>query len=103
MVGGAPVTCDWADQIGAHGYSEDAIGAVESQTAGESDLSWLVVWVSKIRDAPRSVQTPSAFPGRMEFELARLLQSPNIDKTKQNINGCYPELWLKSLTRDFPV
>ena len=28
MVGGAPVTRGWADEIGAHGYSEDAIGAV---------------------------------------------------------------------------
>jgi corrinoid protein of di/trimethylamine methyltransferase len=28
MVGGAPVTADWARQIGADGFSEDAIGAV---------------------------------------------------------------------------
>ncbi len=28
MVGGAPVTQSWADQIGADGYAEDAIGAV---------------------------------------------------------------------------
>mgnify|MGYP005848353891 CR=1 FL=1 len=28
MVGGAPVTRDWVKQIGADGYSEDAIGAV---------------------------------------------------------------------------
>ena len=28
MVGGAPVTRSWADEIGAEGYSEDAIGAV---------------------------------------------------------------------------
>jgi corrinoid protein of di/trimethylamine methyltransferase len=28
MVGGAPVTRSWADQIGADGYAEDAIGAV---------------------------------------------------------------------------
>ncbi|MGA9399055.1 MAG: corrinoid protein [Anaerolineaceae bacterium] len=28
MVGGAPVTRDWVQQIGADGYSEDAIGAV---------------------------------------------------------------------------
>ena len=28
MVGGAPVTRRWADQIGADGYSEDALGAV---------------------------------------------------------------------------
>lgn len=28
MVGGAPVTRDWAAEIGADGYSEDAIGAV---------------------------------------------------------------------------
>jgi len=28
MVGGAPVTRDWAEEIGAGGYSEDAIGAV---------------------------------------------------------------------------
>ena len=28
MVGGAPVTRGWADEIGAEGYSEDAIGAV---------------------------------------------------------------------------
>jgi len=28
MVGGAPVTRDWAMQIGADGFSEDAIGAV---------------------------------------------------------------------------
>lgn len=29
MVGGAPVTGSWADEIGADGYSEDALGAVE--------------------------------------------------------------------------
>ncbi len=28
LVGGAPVTKDWATEIGADGYSEDAIGAV---------------------------------------------------------------------------
>ena len=28
MVGGAPVTREWVDEIGADGYSEDAIGAV---------------------------------------------------------------------------
>jgi corrinoid protein of di/trimethylamine methyltransferase len=28
MVGGAPVTRSWANEIGAEGYSEDAIGAV---------------------------------------------------------------------------
>jgi trimethylamine corrinoid protein len=28
MVGGAPVTRDWVQKIGAEGYSEDAIGAV---------------------------------------------------------------------------
>jgi corrinoid protein of di/trimethylamine methyltransferase len=28
MVGGAPVTHSWADEIGADGYAEDAIGAV---------------------------------------------------------------------------
>jgi methylmalonyl-CoA mutase cobalamin-binding domain/chain len=28
MVGGAPVTSGWAKEIGAEGYSEDAIGAV---------------------------------------------------------------------------
>lgn len=29
IVGGAPVTQGWAEEIGADGYSEDAIGAVE--------------------------------------------------------------------------
>jgi methanogenic corrinoid protein MtbC1 len=29
MVGGAPVTRSWAVEIGADGYAEDAIGAVE--------------------------------------------------------------------------
>ncbi len=29
IVGGAPVTRAWADEIGADGYAEDAIGAVE--------------------------------------------------------------------------
>ena len=29
MVGGAPVTQSWAEQIGADGYAEDATGAVE--------------------------------------------------------------------------
>ena len=29
MVGGVPVTRDWAGEIGADGYSEDAVGAVE--------------------------------------------------------------------------
>jgi len=28
MVGGAPVTRQWATEIGAEGYSEDAVGAV---------------------------------------------------------------------------
>jgi methylmalonyl-CoA mutase cobalamin-binding domain/chain len=28
MVGGAPVTKAWADEIGADGYGEDAVGAV---------------------------------------------------------------------------
>jgi len=28
MVGGAPVTRDWAEEIGADGYGEDAVGAV---------------------------------------------------------------------------
>lgn len=28
MVGGAPVTYGWAEEIGAEGYSEDAVGAV---------------------------------------------------------------------------
>jgi len=28
MVGGAPITQNWADKIGADGYAEDAIGAV---------------------------------------------------------------------------
>jgi len=28
MVGGAPVTRGWMEEIGAHGYAEDAIGAV---------------------------------------------------------------------------
>ena len=28
MVGGAPVTEEWADKVGADGYAEDAIGAV---------------------------------------------------------------------------
>jgi methanogenic corrinoid protein MtbC1 len=28
MVGGAPVTQEWVQQIGADGYSEDAVGAV---------------------------------------------------------------------------
>ena len=28
MVGGAPVTRDWAEEIGADGFSEDAVGAV---------------------------------------------------------------------------
>lgn len=28
MVGGAPVTQEWAEEIGADGYSEDAVGAV---------------------------------------------------------------------------
>jgi corrinoid protein of di/trimethylamine methyltransferase len=29
MVGGAPVTSEWVNEIGADGYSEDAIGAVQ--------------------------------------------------------------------------
>jgi methylmalonyl-CoA mutase cobalamin-binding domain/chain len=28
LVGGAPVTASWAEEIGADGYAEDAIGAV---------------------------------------------------------------------------
>jgi methanogenic corrinoid protein MtbC1 len=28
MVGGAPVTRSWAEEIGADGFSEDAMGAV---------------------------------------------------------------------------
>jgi methanogenic corrinoid protein MtbC1 len=30
LVGGAPVTRDWTDQIGADGTSEDAMGAVNA-------------------------------------------------------------------------
>jgi len=30
MIGGAPVTSDWVNKIGADGYSEDAIGAVNA-------------------------------------------------------------------------
>ena len=30
MIGGAPVTSDWVKKIGADGYSEDAIGAVNA-------------------------------------------------------------------------
>jgi corrinoid protein of di/trimethylamine methyltransferase len=30
MIGGAPVTSDWVKKIGADGYSEDAIGAVNT-------------------------------------------------------------------------
>lgn len=29
MIGGAPISQDWADKIGADGYAEDAVGAVE--------------------------------------------------------------------------
>ncbi|MBS1251001.1 MAG: Methionine synthase [Anaerolineales bacterium] len=29
LIGGAPVTSEWADDIGADGYAEDAIGAVK--------------------------------------------------------------------------
>jgi methylmalonyl-CoA mutase cobalamin-binding domain/chain len=29
LVGGAPVTRDWANEIGADGYAEDAVGAVK--------------------------------------------------------------------------
>ena len=29
MIGGAPISQDWADTIGADGYAEDAVGAVE--------------------------------------------------------------------------
>lgn len=32
MVGGAPVTQEWADTIGADGYAEDVVGAVELGT-----------------------------------------------------------------------
>jgi len=30
MIGGAPVTSDWVKKINADGYSEDAIGAVNT-------------------------------------------------------------------------
>jgi methanogenic corrinoid protein MtbC1 len=30
MIGGAPVTTDWMNKIGADGFSEDAIGAVNT-------------------------------------------------------------------------
>jgi methanogenic corrinoid protein MtbC1 len=29
LVGGAPVSAEWASEIGADGYAEDAIGAVQ--------------------------------------------------------------------------
>jgi len=29
IIGGAPISQEWADNIGADGYAEDAIGAVE--------------------------------------------------------------------------
>jgi methanogenic corrinoid protein MtbC1 len=37
MVGGAPVTRSWAEEIGADGYAEDAMGAVTlaKQLAGK--------------------------------------------------------------------
>lgn len=41
MVGGAPITRSWAEEIGADGYSEDAIGAVAvaKDLVGASSLS----------------------------------------------------------------
>ena len=33
MIGGAPTTRAWADEIGADGYAEDAIGAVAAAKA----------------------------------------------------------------------
>ena len=41
VVGGAPVTQAWADEIGADGYSEDAIGAVAlaKQIVGDAETS----------------------------------------------------------------
>ena len=33
MVGGAPTTQKWADEIGADGYADDAPGAVRVATA----------------------------------------------------------------------
>ncbi len=41
MVGGAPVTGQWAAEIGADGYSEDAMGAVElaKQLVGAADAA----------------------------------------------------------------
>jgi methanogenic corrinoid protein MtbC1 len=32
MVGGAPVSQRWANEIGADGYAEDAVGAVKLAT-----------------------------------------------------------------------
>jgi methanogenic corrinoid protein MtbC1 len=29
MIGGAPVSQEWSDTIGADGYAEDAVGAIE--------------------------------------------------------------------------
>jgi len=29
MIGGAPISQEWAETIGADGYAEDAVGAVE--------------------------------------------------------------------------
>jgi 5-methyltetrahydrofolate--homocysteine methyltransferase len=29
MVGGAPVSARWAEEIGADGYADDAVGAVD--------------------------------------------------------------------------
>ncbi|MGD2105420.1 MAG: corrinoid protein [Anaerolineae bacterium] len=41
IVGGAPVTQDWADAIGADGYAEDVVGAVElgKQLLGQLGLA----------------------------------------------------------------
>jgi corrinoid protein of di/trimethylamine methyltransferase len=39
MVGGAPVTRSWADEIGADGYSEDALGAVKVAKALVGEVS----------------------------------------------------------------
>ena len=37
MVGGAPVTKSWAEEIGADGFSEDAMGAVTSEALSTAE------------------------------------------------------------------
>jgi 5-methyltetrahydrofolate--homocysteine methyltransferase len=50
LVGGAPISQDWADKIGADAYCADALIAVDKAKACVKDFKDLVGGVPELRD-----------------------------------------------------